>query len=120
LYFYNNDVVNIAETIKPSARGELEITTINQTYLSMGKLNVSVMSRGFAWLDTGTHYSLLEASQFVEVLERRQGLKMSCPEEIAWRKGYIDSEQLERLAAPLMKNGYGQYLMGLLKSGRNL
>ncbi|MCU7828650.1 MAG: glucose-1-phosphate thymidylyltransferase RfbA [Candidatus Thiodiazotropha sp. (ex Myrtea sp. 'scaly one' KF741663)] len=117
LYFYDNDVVSVTESIKPSARGELEITTVNQTYLDAGKLNVNVMGRGFAWLDTGTHDSLLQAAHFVEVLERRQGLKMSCPEEIAWRKGYIDDVQLETLALPLIKNGYGKYLMNILKSG---
>jgi glucose-1-phosphate thymidylyltransferase len=117
LYFYDNDVVSVAESIKPSARGELEISAVNQIYLEGGKLDVSVMGRGFAWLDTGTHDSLLAAAQFVEVLEKRQGLKMSCPEEIAWRKGYINDSQLESLAMPLIKNGYGKYLMNIIKTG---
>lgn len=117
LYFYDNDVVSIAESIKPSAREELEITAVNQHYLEAGKLDVSVMGRGYAWLDTGTHDSLLDAARFVEVLERRQGLKMSCPEEIAWRKGYIEDSQLENLAQPLIKNGYGRYLINILHSG---
>jgi glucose-1-phosphate thymidylyltransferase len=117
LYFYDNDVVSAAESIVPSSRGELEITAVNKIYLDAGKLDVSLMGRGFAWLDTGTHDSLLEAAQFVEVLERRQGLKMSCPEEIAWRKGYIDAMQLEQLALALRKNGYGKYLLNILKSG---
>ena len=115
LYFYDNDVVSIAESIKPSPRGELEITEVNQQYLNKGLLDVCVLGRGYAWLDTGTHDSLLEAAQFVEVLERRQGLKISCPEEIAWRKGYISDSQLEALAGALLKNGYGEYLMNLLK-----
>jgi glucose-1-phosphate thymidylyltransferase len=115
LYFYDNDVVSIAESIKPSPRGELEITEVNQQYLNKGLLDVCVLGRGYAWLDTGTHDSLLEAAQFVEVLERRQGLKISCPEEIAWRKGYISDPQLEALAGALLKNGYGEYLMNLLK-----
>lgn len=118
LYFYDNDVVQIAKSIKPSARGELEITTVNQIYLERGNLDVQVMGRGYAWLDTGTHESLLEAAAYIETLERRQGLKVACPEEIAYRKGYIAAEQLERLSMPLSKNGYGRYLAGLLKEHR--
>jgi glucose-1-phosphate thymidylyltransferase len=114
LYFYDNDVVRIATEIKPSARGELEITEVNNRYLAMGKLDVCLMGRGYAWLDTGTHESLLEASQFVQVLERRQGLKIACPEEIAWRKGYIDAAQVEAIAHTMDKNGYGQYLLKIL------
>lgn len=115
LYFYDTQVVEIARDIKPSARGELEITAVNQRYLQMGKLEVSLMGRGYAWLDTGTHASLLEASRFVEILERRQGLKTGCPEEIAWRAGYITDEQLETLGNVMEKNGYGQYLLKILR-----
>lgn len=118
LYFYDNDVVQIAKSIQPSARGELEITTVNQIYLDRGTLDVQVMGRGYAWLDTGTHESLLEASAFIETLEKRQGLKVACPEEIAYNKGYIDAEQLQRLIVPLSKNGYGRYLASLLTERR--
>ena len=115
LYFYDNQVCDIAGSIRPSARGELEITDINRYYLERGQLNVTVMGRGMAWLDTGTHASLLEAGQFIATIENRQGLKIACPEEMAFRKGYIDAAQLERLAQPLKKNGYGDYLMRILK-----
>ena len=114
LYFYDNRVVSIAEKLKPSARGELEITDVNRAYLESGELEVMPMGRGFAWLDTGTHETLLEASAFIETIERRQGLKIACPEEIAYRRGYIDAKQLEALAKPLEKSGYGQYLKSVL------
>jgi glucose-1-phosphate thymidylyltransferase len=113
LYFYPNSVVEIAKNIKPSARGELEITTVNQEYLKQHKLKVQTLQRGFAWLDTGTHDSLAEASTFIEVIEKRQGLKVACLEEIAYKKGWISREQLAELAKPMLKNGYGQYLMQL-------
>jgi glucose-1-phosphate thymidylyltransferase len=114
LYFYDNQVCDIAATMKPSPRGELEITDVNRIYLERNALNVEVMGRGMAWLDTGTHESLLDASQFVATIEKRQGLKVACPEEIAYRKSYIDAAQLEKLALPLKKNAYGQYLMQIL------
>ncbi len=115
LYFYDNQVVEFAKQLKPSVRGELEITDLNGLYLSQKQLHVEIMGRGYAWLDTGTHESLLEAGQFIATLENRQGLKVSCPEEIAYRKGWISAEELENLARPLSKNGYGQYLQRILK-----
>ena len=115
LYFYDNRVLDIARDSKPSARGELEITDVNRAYLARGELACEVMGRGMAWLDTGTHESLLEASQYIETIERRQGLKIACPEEIAYRLGYIDAAALEQLGQALAKNGYGQYLLGLLR-----
>ena len=117
LYFYDARVCDIAAGIRPSARGELEITDVNARYLAEQQLSVEIMGRGYAWLDTGTHDSLLEAGQFIATLEKRQGLKVACPEEIAWRSGWIDSAQLEALAAPMSKNGYGQYLMRLIGGG---
>lgn len=115
LYFYDRHVVEMAKSLKPSPRGELEITDLNRLYLEQGQLSVEIMGRGYAWLDTGTHQSMLEAGQFIATLEKRQGLKVACPEEIAWRQKWIDSTQLERLGASLAKNGYGQYLLRLLK-----
>jgi glucose-1-phosphate thymidylyltransferase len=115
LYFYPNRVVGIAKTIKPSARGELEITTVNQTFLEAGELKVQTLGRGFAWLDTGTHDSLSEASTFVEVIEKRQGLKIACLEEIAYRQGWITADRIRELAQPMIKNQYGQYLLSLVK-----
>ena len=116
LYFYDNDVVQIAKDLKPSPRGEYEITDVNKEYLKRGKLKVSILDRGTAWLDTGTFDSLMQASQFVQVIEQRQGIKIACIEEIAWRKGFITTEQLKELAQPLLKSGYGQYIINLIKS----
>ncbi len=115
LYFYDNQVIDIARDLKPSPRGELEITDVNRIYMDRGQLSVEMMGRGFAWLDTGTHESLLEASMFIQTIEHRQGLKIACPEEIAYHNGFIDAAQLERLAKPLVKSGYGAYLMQVLK-----
>ena len=115
LYFYDQEVCDIARSIRPSARGELEITDINAHYLALGRLNVEILGRGHAWLDTGTHDSLLEASQYIATIEKRQGLKVACPEEVAYRAGWIDAAQMEALAQPLLSNGYGQYLLTLLK-----
>ena len=115
LYFYDEQVCDIAASIRPSARGELEITDVNACYLAQGELSVEIMGRGYAWLDTGTHDSLMEAGQFIATLEKRQGLKVACPEEIAFRSGWIDAAQLEALAEPMKKNGYGQYLQRVVK-----
>ena len=115
LYFYNNDVVEIAKNLQPSPRGEYEITDVNKQYLAMGKLKVGVLGRGVAWLDTGTHDSLIEAGQFVQTVEHRQGLKVACLEEIAYRMGFIDADQLREVAEPLLKSGYGAYLLEILK-----
>ncbi|MBM3421897.1 MAG: glucose-1-phosphate thymidylyltransferase RfbA [Chlorobi bacterium] len=118
LYFYDNDVIDVAKQIKPSARGELEITSVNETYMNLSRLKLNNMGRGFAWLDTGTHDSFQEAGNFIETVEKRQGLKIACPEEIVWRKGWIGDEHLNRLAQPLLKSQYGQYLLRLLGQTR--
>jgi glucose-1-phosphate thymidylyltransferase len=118
LYFYDERVCRIAADVRPSARGELEITDVNRAYLELGALNVEILGRGTAWLDTGSHEALLQASQFIEIIEQRQGLKVACPEEIAWRLGWIDDAQVEQLAAPLLKTGYGRYLMTMLRQDR--
>jgi glucose-1-phosphate thymidylyltransferase len=120
LYFYDEQVCNLAAELQPSARGELEITDLNRLYLDQGKLRVELMGRGFAWLDTGTQDSLLEAAGFVATLQKRQGLMLACPEEIAYRKGWITAEKVQRLATPLAKNAYGQYLLRLLKESANV
>ncbi|MEO9196909.1 MAG: sugar phosphate nucleotidyltransferase, partial [Polyangia bacterium] len=117
LYFYDNEVVSIAKALKPSPRGELEITDVNAEYMRRGKLNVELMGRGYAWLDSGTHESLMQASTFIQIIEERQGLKVACPEEVAFRMGYIDAAQVARLAEPMKKNGYGQYLLELVNGG---
>ncbi|MBU1312772.1 MAG: glucose-1-phosphate thymidylyltransferase RfbA [Alphaproteobacteria bacterium] len=119
LYFYDHQVCDIAAEIRPSPRGELEITDVNAQYLAMGQLHVEILGRGYAWLDTGTHDSLLEAAQYISIIEKRQGLKVACPEEVAFRNGWIDAAKLEALAAPLIKNGYGQYLMNVLAEARS-
>jgi len=119
LYFYDNNVVEMARDLKPSARGELEITDINRMYLEREQLSVAMMGRGYAWLDTGTHESLIGASNFIQTIEQRQGLKVACPEEIAWRKGFIDADAVQRLAEPLKKNAYGQYLLKMISEGRH-
>lgn len=115
LYFYDNSVVEMAKSLKPSPRGELEITDVNRIYMEQGRMSVAMMGRGYAWLDTGTHQSLIEASNFIQTIELRQGLKVACPEEIAFRKGFIDADQVKKLAAPLVKNDYGQYLLKMIK-----
>ena len=115
LYFYDNDVIEITKKIKPSPRGELKITDVNKAYLERGDLNVEVMGRGYAWLDTGTHASLMQASNFIQVMEERQGLKIACPEEIAYTQGFIDKSQIKSIAKHLLKSGYGEYLMNLIK-----